>query len=392
MSTARRLWLLVHRWAGLGAGALLVVAGLSGSFLAFYPQIDRALNPDWTTPQGQGPRATMQQVLDAARPAMPGRFLHSVFPPADEHDVHHVWFTPAADDGSAMWEVLVDPHTAQVLGQRTAVPVMEFSRRNLANTVYTLHFQLFMGETGSTIVGIAGVFLLASGLTGLVLWWPRGGRWRSALTIKRGSHGIRLHFDLHRVVALYSVVVLLLVAGTGVILSFPSYATPLVAAVSPLRPPFEPVLAPADGAAIDADGAIAAALGRVPGARLRCLWLPGASGPAWRVSLAEARGIGWAGGRAEVWLQPNGGAVLDVRRHEEASAGEAFLAWQLPLHGGSAFGLPGRIAVCALGFVPLLLAVTGTTIWWRKRRGRRAAQARATSHGRDRDPARGAPV
>ncbi len=372
MSPARRIWLQVHRWLGLCAGLVLVVVGLSGSFLAFYPEIDRALNADWVTTEPSGSLLPMQTVLDSAREAMPDRFLHSVFPAAGDVDVHHVWFTPSASDQSAMWEVLVDPYSGQVLGSRAAVPTMEFTRRNIVNTVYTLHFQLFMGDTGSTLVGFAGVFLLLSGVSGVILWWPRGQGFRTGMTLKEGSRGIRLQYDLHRVAGIYSVLLLSVVAFTGVYLTFAEHLSPAVNVFSRVtEPPMLDALPMKDGPTIDADAAMGRALAQVPGARVRCLWLPNASGPAWRVTLRAAEGVAWAGGPGDVWLHPQGGEVIASRQHAQGTAGDTFIAWQLPLHGGSAFGLPGRIAVCALGLVPALMAMTGTLIWWRKRRARR---------------------
>jgi uncharacterized iron-regulated membrane protein len=372
---ARQVWVVIHRWVGLLAGAWLVVVGLSGSFLAFYPEIDRALNPDWSTPQSRGEPLPMQRVLDSAREAMPGRFLHSVFPPDGPSDVHHVWFTPSAEDQGRMWEVLVDPNDGRVLGQREAVPTMEFSRRNIANAVYTLHYNLFLGNAGSTLVGFVGLFALVSSLTGVVLWWPRGGRgWSQALRIKAGARGVRLHFDLHRVAAVYSVALLFLVALTGVTLTFGSQTRAVLGLVSPVRPPPGTTLPNRSQALVDADVVLARTAAEFPRSRVRCLWLPQASGPAWRVTLVEPRGIGWAGGRAELWLHPADASLIEARRHGEASAAEAYLAWQLPLHNGRVLGLPGRIAVCVLGFVPLLLAVTGALIWWRKRHARDIAR------------------
>ncbi len=368
---ARWAWVTLHRWVGLAAALWLVVLGLSGSFLAFYPEIDRALNPDWATPQAHGEPVPMQRVLDSAQRAMPERFLHSVFPPDGPNDVHHVWFTPSAENQGRMWEVLVDPNDARVLGQREAVPTIEFSRRNIANTVYTLHYNLFLGEWGSTLVGFVGIFALVSSVTGLVIWWPRGGRgWRQAVSVKRGARGIRLSFDLHRVAAIYSVLLLAVVAFTGVTLTFGAETRAVLGLWSPIRPHPVPALAMSATRQVDADQVLSKALAKFPGSRVRCLWLPQASGPAWRVSLAEPSGIGWAGGRGELWLHPSDAALIEVRPHLQASGTEAYLAWQLPLHNGRVLGLPGRIAICLLGFVPLLLAVTGVLIWWRKRRGR----------------------
>jgi len=82
-----------------------------------------------------------------------------------------------------------------------------------------------------------------------------------------------------------------------------------------------------------------------------------------------AFGPGWAGGRADLWLHPLGGPVLGLRRHDDGSATDIYLARQLPLHNGRALGLAGRIAICALGFVPLLLG--------RHRHRNLVAQARA---------------
>ena len=41
----RQFWVIVHRYAGLYMAAFLVVAGLTGSIMAFEPQIDAWLNP-----------------------------------------------------------------------------------------------------------------------------------------------------------------------------------------------------------------------------------------------------------------------------------------------------------------------------------------------------------
>ncbi|MBK9519612.1 MAG: PepSY domain-containing protein [Anaeromyxobacter sp.] len=352
---------------------MLVVVGLSGSLLALYPQVDRALNPDWAAspPRGRAPRP-LQQVLDAAAGALPGHFLHSVFPPTDEQDVHHVWFTPSARDQSAMLEVLVDPWDGRVVGRREAVPTSRFDRRNFPNAVYTLHFQLLLGEAGGTVVGLAGLLLLCSGVSGVVLWWPRQRSLRRNLTVRVNGGALRFHDDLHRVTGFGAVAGLLAVAFTGAAVTFGSVTRPVVETLSTGRPPpaFEPLPAGA-GPAIDADAALARALALAPGARLRCLWLPGASGPAWRVTLREPTGVAWAGGTTDLWLHPEGGEVLGHRPWSEATAGEVFLAWLLPLHGGSAFGRPGRYLAFALGLAPLLLSFTGGWLWWKKRAARR---------------------
>lgn len=379
----RHLWVRLHRWLGLVAACWLVLLGLSGSLLAFYPEIDRALNPDWATPQASGPDAPMQQVLDRARAAMPDRFLHSVFPANGPQDVHHVWFTPSAQDQGRMWEVLVDPVTTDVLGQREAVPTLGLSRRDLVNTVYTLHYNLLLGEAGSTLAGFVGLAALLSAISGLVLWWPRGGRtWRAQLGFKPGAAGVRRHFDLHRAAGSYGWLPLVVVLFTGVTLTFPTQTEWLLGLGSGSAPPAPPGLpaGPLDPR-VDADAVLARAVAHFPAARVRCLWLPQAAGPAWLVTLVEPQGVGLAGGRGELWVHPFDGSVLALHRHADASPVQAYQSWELPLHNGSALGLPGRLLVCVLGLLPLCLAVTGLVIWWHKRRGRLAAKTVARTRG-----------
>jgi uncharacterized iron-regulated membrane protein len=369
MKKARRLWLQVHRWVGLTAGLVLVVVGLSGSFLAFYPEIDRQLNPDWLISKPVGKPLSMQQVIDAARAEMPERFLHSVFPAKHDTDVHHVWFTPSAQDQSAMWEVLVDPYTGQTLGKRAAVPTLEFTRRNLVNTIYTLHFQLFMGEVGASIVGFSGVFLFMSAMSGVVLWWPRNRAFKKGLLIKPGSHGIRLHYDIHRVAGIYSFLLLVVMAVTGIYLTFPDYVKPFVNSISSLHKPLKIDALPlSTSSRISADDALTLANKFAPSGHVKCLWLPGASGQAWRVSMTAEKGITWSGSPIEIWLHPQSGVLLDSAQHEYGTNGDKFVNWQLPLHSGKAFGTPGRIVVCVLGFIPLIMALTGGLIWLRKRK------------------------
>ncbi|HXS18277.1 MAG TPA: PepSY-associated TM helix domain-containing protein, partial [Polyangiaceae bacterium] len=42
----RALVLLVHRYVGLSMSVFLIVAGATGSMIAFYPQVDRFINPE----------------------------------------------------------------------------------------------------------------------------------------------------------------------------------------------------------------------------------------------------------------------------------------------------------------------------------------------------------
>ena len=80
-----------------------------------------------------------------------------------------------------------------------------------------------------------------------------------------------------------------------------------------------------------------------------------------------------------VWVHPASGEILLERASRNRSSGESFMHWLFPLHSGTAFGLPGRIAMCVTGVAPFVLVMTGLWVWSRKRRSERIEERRRES-------------
>ena len=47
----RPFWVCLHRWAGLTIAGFLILTGLPGSILAFYPELERQINPQFYVEQ-----------------------------------------------------------------------------------------------------------------------------------------------------------------------------------------------------------------------------------------------------------------------------------------------------------------------------------------------------
>jgi uncharacterized iron-regulated membrane protein len=82
-----------------------------------------------------------------------------------------------------------------------------------------------------------------------------------------------------------------------------------------------------------------------------------------------------------VWLHPLSGEILLERARRNRTSGESLMHWLFPLHSGTAFGLPGRIAMCVTGLAPFILVMTGLWVWSRKRRSERIEARRRLSAG-----------
>ena len=112
-------------------------------------------------------------------------------------------------------QILVDPYSGKIASEH-------LWGRTLPGLIYEIHADFLIGkisaeigETGFKVVCFFGPFLFVFGLSGLYLWWPRGGKFNNALTIKPRSSPQRFYFDLHKTIGFYSSVLLLVIAFTG---------------------------------------------------------------------------------------------------------------------------------------------------------------------------------
>jgi uncharacterized iron-regulated membrane protein len=373
----RRAWLATHRWLGLGVGGFLVLSGLTGSAIVFDHAIDAWLNPGLFTPRAPGPPRPLDEILAAARAVVPGPLTGaSLTMPGIDYEVFVIHLSgPAGADGERRSiAVTVDPASGQVLGQRS-------SDEHLTSWLYRLHSSLLLGDAfgvadlGSYVVGGVGLALLGSTASGLYLWWPRRRQLGQAVRVRWWASGKRVTFDLHRAAGFWSSVVLITLAFSGVSMCFPGLVAVLVSTVGRTEPrPRGIVSALPPGAAtpIPLGRVAAVAAGQVPDSALTFVVVPARPTGAYQVWLRRPDDVRRVYGDAIVWIDQWSGAVLHVRDRRTLPGGEAFLHWQFPLHSGEAFARPGRLLVFATGLVPLLLAVTGALLWWRKRRARRA--------------------
>ena len=375
---ARRALSLAHRYSGLLIALVAIVAALTGSLLTFAPELDRLLNPQLLSPPlaaaGASPWPLAKQVAaaEARQSDEPGWQAAFIVPAQRDGQASAIWMRrpdPQKSGSSRFRQVLVDPYTGKVLGQRERSR-SDWSRAGFVRSLARLHGDLLLGDAGRWIMGFGALIWVLTSLVGLYLWWP--GRQKLALAlalaIKRGAGRRRLIFDLHRASGFYSAPVLLVVAFTGIYLALPATVRSLVAVVAPLadtRPPR--ASAPADGAMLDPDQAIAVARSVFPDGQLRRVNLPSGPNQAYVVAFQRAPDVArTSGGRSVVGVDPYRGDVLSISDGAKAPAGNIFINWQLPLHSGSAFGLPGRMLVFVSGLIATLLAVSGLLVWWQR--------------------------
>ncbi len=377
----RKIWLDVHLWLGLLLGFFLALFGLTGSILVFYEEIDTLLSPELfvvqAPPQGEAAFRPFADIQAAAASVMPTNAkLGFVDYPGDAQTSYRLAYNvpSAVPDKPDVWKVYVDPYQAKVLGKQSIDKADAILPSALTPFIFQLHFALLAGETGATVVGIIGVLLVFSVLSGLILWWPLTGSWRRVLTIKPRAGVERFNHDLHQVAGFYTFPVLFAVLLSGVYMNLPNQFMTLVKQISPGTQGFmdSPQSSPAhDRAAITLAQALDIARSRYPEGRLN--WMSFADGDTGthRISIKEVPGLSYFWSERLVTVDQYSGAVLQVDDPAtRRTAGQTFIDWQWPLHSGKAFGWTGRILVFITGLACPLLFVTGVIRWLQKRRAK----------------------
>ena len=382
MRRARRFWLAVHLYLGLALGGGFVLLGLTGSVLVFYLDLDSLLNPAIRVGHPPAALPSPEAVFGQLRALYPARDgpWRIEMPLAANAPLMARYYTPPETAGRSFAPLMLtlDPGSLAVTSER-------FWGDYALTWLFDLHYTLLLDKPGRTAVGIVGLAMLVSLLSGLCLWWPSPARLLAALRPVLRSGGVRKTYDMHVLGGVYGMGVLVVLALTGSALALPDTTRELVGRLSDLRE--RPALASgliADGApAISLDAAVHIAQTRFPGAELRWIETPGAAGRPMAIRLYQPGEPGRRFPRTQVWVDPASGGVLAVHDPVGNTGGETFMDWLHPLHNGEALGPVGRWVACLAGLLPGLLFVTGCLRWCHKRRARRAtASRRVTSSGR----------
>lgn len=372
----RRAFLRIHQLIGLFAGAMIVLAGLSGSVLAFREDIDEALNAPLMRVEVPVRAAahSPEELLSAAIAALPPEAkAERLTMPRHAGAAAVVTYMLESDDlDSYFYELFVDPYTAAVKGQRLILHGEDQFSQPLIQIIAAFHWTLLLGVNNSYVLGVAGILVFFSVLVGLYLWWPANGDWRLGLKVKWGASAERVAYDIHRSVGAYAAAILLVMLSTGVAMIFKPQTRAVVSLFSSVRADRDTGKSdPAPGRSpIGVNAAVALADGVFPDGRLHRVLLPGTPGGVYVVGKQSDDEPNRTKTYRNVSIDQYSGKIVHVQDRKTFSAGETFLEWLFPLHTGEAFGEIGRPLVFLIGLTPFALYVTGFLRWRQKRRAR----------------------
>jgi uncharacterized iron-regulated membrane protein len=362
----RRLWLNVHLWIALSPVALLVPISISGGLLVWHDEIDSVINPKRYAVTG--PQVSLQpseylakaEAAVADDPTKPR--ATALRYPEPGWPVRVVMRAQPREAGTRprLLNVYLDPPTGKTLD------VVDF-RASFFGFLHVFHENLTIPEySGRQIVGWAGVGMLILSLTGIWLWWPRGGNFLNGLRWRRSS---LFTFNLHNLLGFWISLPLAVVSATGIYLSFPQTAREAMSSIAPMTPQgprgFGGQIA--QRTALTADQALAAALAAEPNGKPVALFLPVQQRErplTWRVQISRAG----SGDIVTVTTDDQSGQTSPAMMPLSGDRAAAWIRW---IHEGSRGGPVWAIVVTLTGIFPTIFAVTGIIMWLRKRSDRK---------------------
>lgn len=362
---ALRAW---HRWFGLGAALWLLLLALTGSVIAFYDELDRALNPDWrgVPVAGPAPSVPVDAALITVAAALPGFSPRMVDLPEQAGHTITMIGSMARDGEDVPAQAFIDAEGRTVLGWRQ-MGVLALDRRHLMDTIYGLHVELLLGEMAAWLLGLLALLWMLDHLAALLLSFPNRARWREAFLIKGRGFSLRWLFDLHRASGLWLYPLTFILALTGLTLTWHEETRWVARWAAPVSERLHVSMPqrPAPANPISADQALAKVAAATQSSADSLVLLPRQG--VYGVRSFDARDLDGMG-RLWTYVDMANGRIVGQRHDNGEGPGDAFFAWQYPLHSGKILGLSGRIIVAVAGLATAGLCLTGVFLWAKRRR------------------------
>ncbi|MNK02860.1 PepSY-associated TM helix [compost metagenome] len=200
-------WL--HLWLGLASGVIVVILSITGCILVFEQEIKQLSYP-WLHAKNTEGTALLppSKLYEAVSAALPEKKINSVW----YHGENRTAQVTLNSDSM----VYVNPYTAEVVAMVDHEDFFHFIDEG--------HFHLWMPEEiGEIFVGWGTLIFFLLLISGIILWWPK--KWNKkgvdqSFKIRWKAKFKRVNYDLHNVLGFYALIIALLFAFTGLIMSF----------------------------------------------------------------------------------------------------------------------------------------------------------------------------
>lgn len=216
----RKAFRKIHLWLSVPLGLIIAIICFTGAILVFEDQITQLANRHLYYVENPGsqplPVGTLVEKVESQLTKGATITGVTIYPQPDRSYQVNL----SAPKGAAVY---IDPYTGEVLGQSQRTPFFR--------TVFMLHRWLLDSQPadggifwGKRITGISTLLFVIILLSGIVIWWPRSRKGlKNGIQIALRKGKTCFWHDLHAAGGIYVLLLVLVMALTGLTWSFDWY-------------------------------------------------------------------------------------------------------------------------------------------------------------------------
>lgn len=216
----RKAFRKIHLWLSVPLGLIIAIICFTGALLVFEEQVTQLANLHLYYVENPGsqplPVGTLVEKVESQPTKGASITGVTIYPQPDRSYQVNL----SAPKGAAVY---IDPYTGEVLGQSERTPFFR--------TVFMLHRWLLDSQPadggifwGKRITGITTLVFVVILLSGVIIWWPRSRKGlKNGIQIALRKGKARFWHDLHAAGGIYVLLLVLVMALTGLTWSFDWY-------------------------------------------------------------------------------------------------------------------------------------------------------------------------
>ncbi|MDH7943521.1 PepSY-associated TM helix domain-containing protein [Pseudohongiella sp. SYSU M77423] len=357
-----KLLFKVHSYLALLAVVPILIVCVTGSILVFKHEIDSLLRGELVRVEPQSQRMPLDSLLASVNQAHPDYEAvgWTLFQDPGRADQMYVM-----EKGTSDWSyVFLNQYTGQVLQEP------QLYDQFLTDWLLELHFNFLLHDAGMLVTSFFAAILMLLGLTGLYLHRKF---WKNFFTLRWKSRLVVYFSDMHKLVGVIASPVLIILAFTGIWWNVVAYLYEMQEHADGSE--HHVMVDRLYGEQVSFDAIVASAEQRIAGFEATYLTLPYEPGvdiqvwgdvPTGNILTSEYASVVTFDELSGDWL-----STYDIR---EATTGAVIVDSYRRLHFGDFAGLLSKALWALLGLSPVLLSVTGLTLWWKRRSQRQRAR------------------
>lgn len=359
----------LHLWLGLATGLVVFIVALTGCLYCFQEEIGY-LYDDYKYVEAQDkPFIPPSGVYEIGKKILPGRQIHSAIY-GDKTEALEIVYYEA--DPEFYQKAYLNPYSGSL------IKLVDLES-GFFHFILDGHIHLWMGEFGQKIVSYSTLIFLFILISGLILWWPKNrkaAKKRVRFSWSDRTKWKRKNYDLHNILGFYASAVAVLVAITGLVMAFNWFAEGFYTLTGGEKsaefmwPKNVSQTEAAETEAEPIDHLWKQMMQQYPDASIVEMHYPPQEGYTIYAYMKYSEGTYWDSdyryfdSRTLEEVEPD----HVYGKLEEASAADIFHRMSYDIHIGAIGGIVGKIIVFFSSLIVGSLPITGTIIWWGRRK------------------------